>query len=254
MDNTTAVSYVNNMGGKISEQLAQLARDLWMWRDIHLVAQHLQGKLNVIADAESRALFDRTDWMVQPSVFRKIDRRTGPLEVDLFASRLTHQLPQFFSLKPDPLAIATDAFLLDWGSTEGICKPSMGVDRQSPITSTGANGRPGTSSTSLERSDMVPNTVGYADQLPPLLIPQIDNLMVQVHQGGGGGWHGPQLAPQLAVWHISGDVMKQKHFQKRLRTSCCHPGGRNPPPRMILCLENGQAGVWKGIQIPFHVL
>ena len=41
------------------------------------------------------------------------------------------------------------------GSTEGICKPSKRVDRQSPITSTGANGRPGTSSTSLERSDMV---------------------------------------------------------------------------------------------------
>ena len=65
-----------------------MARDLWMWclqRDIHLAAQHLPGKLNVIADAESRALFDHTDWIIQLSVFRKIDRRMGILQVDLFA-------------------------------------------------------------------------------------------------------------------------------------------------------------------------
>ena len=87
----------------------------------------------------------------------------GPLEVDLFASRLTHQLPQFFSLKPDPLAIATDAFLQDWGPLKGYANPPWGLLMQSPITSTGANGRP---VTSLESSDMVPYTVGYADQLP----------------------------------------------------------------------------------------
>ena len=78
------------MGGTISEHLAQLARDLWMWylqRDIHMVAQHLPGEMNVIADSESRALFDQTDWMINPFVFRKINRRMGPLQVDLFASR-----------------------------------------------------------------------------------------------------------------------------------------------------------------------
>ena len=32
--------------------------------------------------------------------------------------------------------------------------------------------------------------------------------------------------------------MKQKHFQKRLQTSCCHPGGRIPPPHMISCPIN----------------
>ena len=126
MDNTTAVLYVNNMGGTISEQLVQLARDLLMWclqREIHLVAQHLPRKLNVIA--ESRALFDRMDWMIQPSVFRKIDRRTGPLEVDLFASRLTHQLPQFFSL---PSCYSNQCIPTGLGSTEyGYANPPCGL-------------------------------------------------------------------------------------------------------------------------------
>ncbi|CAB4020243.1 Transposon Ty3-G Gag-Pol poly, partial [Paramuricea clavata] len=34
----------------------------------------------------------------------------GPLEIDLFASRLTYQLPQFVSWRPDPLAVHSDAF------------------------------------------------------------------------------------------------------------------------------------------------
>ena len=35
-------------------------------------------------------------------------------EVDLFASRLKHQLPMYVSTYPDPGALAVDAFLLDW--------------------------------------------------------------------------------------------------------------------------------------------
>ena len=34
----------------------------------------------------------------------------GPLEVDLFASRLTTQLPRFYSWRPDPQSEAVDAF------------------------------------------------------------------------------------------------------------------------------------------------
>ena len=35
-------------------------------------------------------------------------------DIDLFASCLSFQLPQYFNWKPDPLAKATDAFLQDW--------------------------------------------------------------------------------------------------------------------------------------------
>ena len=117
INSTTAMVHVNNMGVTMSELLAQLAE-----RSLDLVSseRHPSGSSTSpkvtechCGHTESRALFDRTDWMIQPSVFRNIDRRTGQLEVDLFASRLTHLPPQFFSLKPDPIAIATDAFLQD---------------------------------------------------------------------------------------------------------------------------------------------
>ena len=46
-----------------------------------------------------------------PAVFQAINKQLGPLEVDLFATRLTHQLFHFFSWRLDPLAEATDAGL-----------------------------------------------------------------------------------------------------------------------------------------------
>ena len=73
---------------------------LWFWcmnRDITLVAEHLPGVLNTIADQESRVMRDRSDWMLNPRIFSKIQQKWGPLEVDMFASRLTTQLRRFFS-------------------------------------------------------------------------------------------------------------------------------------------------------------
>ena len=47
----------------------------------------------------------------------------GPLEMDIFASCLTHQLPHFNSWKPDHLAKATDAFTQDWSQFQGYANP-----------------------------------------------------------------------------------------------------------------------------------
>ena len=97
-----------------------------MWcleRNIHITAQHLPGLLNTIADAESRTLRDRTDWKLNPVIFHKIDQLWGPLEVDLFASRLSTQCQRYFSWRPDPSAEATDAFLQTWTHMRGYANP-----------------------------------------------------------------------------------------------------------------------------------
>ena len=47
----------------------------------------------------------------------------GPLEVDLFASRLTRQLPHLYSWRADPEAEATDAFMQDWFHLRGFVNP-----------------------------------------------------------------------------------------------------------------------------------
>ena len=60
---------------------------------------------------------------LNPLVFNRINEIFGPLEIDLFASQLIHQLPRYFSWRPDPLAEVTDAFQQNWGTLKGFANP-----------------------------------------------------------------------------------------------------------------------------------
>ena len=51
--------------------------------------------------------------MLRKEVFQDIIRHFYVPEVDLFASRLNHQLPLYVFRQPDPSAKAVDAFQLD---------------------------------------------------------------------------------------------------------------------------------------------
>ena len=66
---------------------------------------------------------DRCNWMLNPKVFHTIQNVMGPLEVDLFVTRLTKQLPRLYSWRADPEAVATDAFLQDWSQLRGFANP-----------------------------------------------------------------------------------------------------------------------------------
>lgn len=100
IDNMSAVAHINKMGGTVSPALNSLNKEFWLWcmeREISVQAQHLVGKLKNTADAESRDTKDRHNWKLCQQVFQSINIIFGPLEVDLFASRLTTQLPTFVS-------------------------------------------------------------------------------------------------------------------------------------------------------------
>ena len=61
----------------------------------------------------------------QPPTVSADSRSTGLLSgtVDLFASRLTRQLPRYFSWRVDPEAEAVDAFKQDWSQFRGFANP-----------------------------------------------------------------------------------------------------------------------------------
>ena len=128
LDNVTAVTFINRMGGTHSKPLCQLALALWEWciqRNLFLVAEHLPGQQNVLADHESRSLRDQCGWMINPQLFCQIQDQLGPCQIDLFASRLTRQLPmaRYYSWRIDPEAEATDAFTQDWSHHKGFANP-----------------------------------------------------------------------------------------------------------------------------------
>ena len=65
LDNTTAVSYINCMGGSRSKECNSLARQIWLWcikNKIWVSATHIPGSKNVEADQESRVFHDNTEW------------------------------------------------------------------------------------------------------------------------------------------------------------------------------------------------
>jgi len=87
---------------------------------------YLAGKLNIIADQESRALENPGDWKLSPTLFRKINF-IWPAEVDLFATTWNNQLPRFVSWRPQPGAWTTNAFSLNWSSLEGYAFPPFAL-------------------------------------------------------------------------------------------------------------------------------
>lgn len=116
-DNTTAVSYVNKKGGVHSRMCLQVAQKIWDFAEqhhIYLVAAHIPGKHNRIADMYSRNFKENTEWELHPSLFKEIVKAWGKPEIDLFASRLNHKCKKYVAWKPDPSALLIDAFSINW--------------------------------------------------------------------------------------------------------------------------------------------
>ena len=209
MDNSTAVAYINNLGGTVSPKVTTLARDLWMWclvRNIWLTAQHLPGAENVVADTESRWMKDRSDWRLKPVVFQQIQEIFPNLNVDLFVSRLTAQLPRFFSWRLVPQAEATDAFLQDWAGLFGYANPPWNLVGRvlTKVEEQGAK--------VILIAPIWPSQPWYPKLLKllfsvPLRIRLQEGLMWEVREGCL-----PELCPQLAVWPISGNTTMTSSF------------------------------------------
>ncbi len=116
MDNSVAVSYINNMGGRILS-LHTLTKRLLFWckdRHIWLSAAHVPGRENITADRLSRDKNDDKEWMLKPRLFDKLEAKLGFFDVDFFASAINYQIKPYVSYNPDPEAMAVDAFTVKW--------------------------------------------------------------------------------------------------------------------------------------------
>lgn len=116
-DNTTAVSYVNEMGGTKSLICNKIATAIWEWCVDHnawVTCSHIPGKDNVRADLASRRRNDRHEWKLDGVIFQELCAVFGTPSIDLFASRLNKQVDLFCSWTPDPEAAFCDAFSITW--------------------------------------------------------------------------------------------------------------------------------------------
>lgn len=115
-DNTTTVACIERCSST-KPQLLDIIEQIFAWtegRRVTLSAAHIQGVHNVEADLASRVFNVDTEWMISPHVFHKLCVLFSKPKVDLFASRINAQLPNYVSWRPDPHALAVDAFSFSW--------------------------------------------------------------------------------------------------------------------------------------------
>ena len=130
-DNTTVAAYVNKQGGAHSFTLSKRVEAMLLWcqdRRILLSAKYVSGKLNILADALSRAhMILPTEWTVVHRVLEPILVAWFKPQIDLFATRFSRRLPLFVSPVPDPQAWAVDALSLPWTNLLGYAFPPFPI-------------------------------------------------------------------------------------------------------------------------------
>ena len=129
-DNTTAISYINEMGGMQSQVCNNLAKEIWLWcksRDIWISAAFIPGKENKVADECSRVFNESIEWMLNPSIFSVIVDTWYCPDIDLFATRLNKQIERYISWRPDPFAEKIDAFSCTWNPESYYIFPPFSI-------------------------------------------------------------------------------------------------------------------------------
>ena len=237
MDNTTAVAYIKNMGGR-EMKLNQLSNTIWTWalqKRIWLSASHIPGKLNVTADYNSRNFNDRTEWSLHQSVFDRLVEIWGPVELDLFATRLNAKCSKFVSWNKDPYAFYVDAFSRSWQDTNNYIFPPFSVIAKclQKLRQDGAQ-----AIIIIPLWTTQPWFTNFLSLLTdnPILLPKTDRLLTLEHNQRK---HPLRKKLQMLAGKVSGNYSENRMFQAKLPTSCCTDGSQGHINNMEPISGNG---------------
>ena len=111
-DNSTTVACINKCGST-KPALNKLTYEFLSWandKNMHVSASHIPGVENIDADRESRRVNVDAEWMLDPSIFKRVCKELDfKPTIDMFATRINNQLPVYVSWRPDPAAFNIDA-------------------------------------------------------------------------------------------------------------------------------------------------
>lgn len=250
-DNTSAVAYINNMGGMASMHMDMLARQLWNWciaRNIFVSATHLSGSLNCQADFSSRNFSDSTEWMLKKEIFKRICDQFFVPDIDLFASRLNYQVEKFVSWFPEPGCYKSDAFSFSWEMFIPYIFPPFNLIGKvlNKIVED-----------SVSKAILIvphwPSQAWFPILLSmlishPVRIPRHKDILVLPHNGQS---HPMARRLSLVALLVSGISSRSEDFQSQLSISYFHPGVKEQRNSTVWLGESGVFGVYMGKVIRF---
>ena len=222
-DNSTAVAYINNLGGMVPS-LHAVSKSIWEWCFAHncmLEAFHIPGSSNLQADSLSRQYNKNLEWKLHPTVFKWISQSLFVPNIDLFASRLNFQTNVYVSWFPDPGAWAVDAFSFCWREFKPYIFPPFSL-----------LGRILMKLKVEEVSDALiiapwwPTAHWYPQLLQllvqrPILLPQWDKLLTLPQEDF---LHPLKDVMRLAAWHVSGITYRSEEFLQGQPAMCSSHG------------------------------
>ena len=136
-DNTTAVTYINNLGGIIPSlhvpqwHLLLISKSIWGWCFAHhcmLEAFHISDGSNLEADLLSRQFNRNLDFKkLYPIMFKWVSQSWFVPDIDLFASPLNFQTSVYVSWCLGPGAWGVDAFAFCWREFKPYISPPFSL-------------------------------------------------------------------------------------------------------------------------------
>ncbi|XP_038054779.1 uncharacterized protein LOC119726989 [Patiria miniata] len=122
--------YQQKQGGTRSPQLCYRTWEMFQWllrHKVDLLAIHIPGAENDIADSLSRGKVVPTEWSLNRRIVSQIFSILGRPHIDLFASAINTQLPVFCSRAHQPHAWASDALSIDWTNMFAYAFPPISI-------------------------------------------------------------------------------------------------------------------------------
>ena len=248
-----SISIPGEDGRHQNKALTEISKSLWAYllsKKITLTAEYLPSKLNIEADYQSRNVVDWSEWKLCTQSFKTICATMGKPDMDLFASRTSHQLKAYMSLKPDPLCRAVDALQQSWMHLFPYAFPPFNLIGKV------------LKKTQDQQVTMIIVTPVWVTQpwYPVLLGMSIHQpILLPMHQGilkdPRGNTHPLVLnnSLQLSTWLVSGQEWRVKKFQQELLNLSPNPDLWEQDIIMTQPGRNLVAGAVKGKSILFSV-
>ena len=226
-DSMAVKQYINKLGGTKSASLCALTLRLIQWcaeNNISLMAQHVPGIQNTLADQLSRQFCPLIEWSLKQRVVDSLFVLWGEPSMDLFASAENKRCPVYCAWHGDLNAFHLDALSLDWRGLFAYAFPPF------PILPRVIRKVQRDQAELILVAPWWPTRAWFVPLLHllienPICLPLLPDLLTQRK---GNLWHPNPGDWCLAAWRLSADPYKLRVYHEQLLRPSLHLGLTQP--------------------------